>query len=172
MIAAHQPSQRPPDAKLLVVGSGRDIRHAPRTSFVEYLRPGDVVVATQPEQVSALHYYLPDGLRYATLTGWVPDVGVTDWRDGVERLERTSAARDLAPVLDSVPPGGRVAVVVPQVYSLNQWRAPWTSLVRERSEEWLAHLEADTRFTRTDVEPVSPEPRPPNPVRAEVFVRR
>ena len=73
------------------------------------LRPGDVVVATQPEQVSALHYYLPDGLRYATLTGWVPDVGVTDWRDGVERLERTSAARDLAPVLDSVPPGGRVA---------------------------------------------------------------
>jgi hypothetical protein len=136
------------------------------------LRPGDVVVATQPEQVSALHYYLPDGLRYATLTGWVPDVGVTDWRDGVERLERTSARRDLAPVLDSVPPGGRVAVVVPQVYSLAQWRAPWTSLVRERSEEWLAFLEADSRFTRTDVEPASPEPRPPNPVRAEVFVRR
>ncbi len=102
----------------------------------------------------------------------MPDVGVTDWRDGVERLERTSAARDLAPVLDSVPPGGRVAVVVPQVYSLAQWRAPWTSLVRERSEEWLAFLEADSRFARTDVEPESPEPRPPNPVRAEVFVRR
>ena len=74
--------------------------------------------------------------------------------------------------LDSVPPGGRVAVVVPQVYSLAQWRAPWTSLVRERSEEWLAFLEADSRFARTDVEPDSPEPRPPNPVRAEVFVRR
>ncbi len=50
------------------------------------LRPGDLVVATQPEQVSVLDYYLPDGLRYATLTGPVPDSGVTDWRDGVERL--------------------------------------------------------------------------------------
>ena len=34
-----------------------------------------------------LHYYLPDGLRYATLWGPVSDLGVTDWRDGVERLE-------------------------------------------------------------------------------------
>jgi mannosyltransferase len=136
------------------------------------LRPGDLVVATQPEQVSALNYYLPGGLRYATLTGAVPDVGVTDWRDGVERLERTTAARDLDPLLDTVPPGGRVALVVPQIYSLNQWRAPWTSLVRERSEEWLAHLQSDPRFSRTDVEPATPEDRVPNAVRAEVFVRR
>ena len=35
-----------------------------------------------------LHHYLPPGLRYATLTGYVKDVGVTDWRDGVERLRR------------------------------------------------------------------------------------
>jgi hypothetical protein len=136
------------------------------------LRPGDLVVATQPEQVSALHYYLPDGLRYATLTGPVPDVGVTDWRDGVERLERTSAARDLAPLLDTVAPGGRVVLVVPQVYTLKQWGAPWTSLVRVRSEEWLGFLSDDPRFSRTDVEPSDPEPRPPNPVRAEVYVRR
>jgi len=88
------------------------------------LHPGDLVVSTQPEQVPVLHYYLPDGLRYATLTGAVPDVGVTDWRDGVERLERTSPERDLAPLLDTVPPGGRVALVVPQIYSIGQWRAP------------------------------------------------
>ena len=136
------------------------------------LRPGDLVVATQPEQVSALDYYLPEGLRYATLTGAVPDVGVTDWRDGVERLERTSAARDLGPLLDTVPPGGRVVLVVPQIYNLDQWRAPWTSLVRERSEEWLAFMDGDSRFSRTDVEPPTPEQRVPYAVRAEVFVRR
>jgi hypothetical protein len=136
------------------------------------LRPGDLVVATQPEQVPALHYYLPPGLRYATLTGAVADVGVADWRDGVERLKRTSARRGLGPLLDTVPPGGRVVLVVPQVYSLSQWSAPWTSIVRERSEEWLAYIGADARFSRTDVEPPLPEPRPPNPVRAEVFVRR
>ena len=50
------------------------------------LRPGDLVVSTQPEQIPVLDYYLPDGLRYATLWGPVDDVGVTDWRDGVERL--------------------------------------------------------------------------------------
>src|SRR5829696_1398948 len=50
------------------------------------LRAGDVVVATQPEQVPVLHHYLPPGLRYATPTGFVEHVGVTDWRDGVERL--------------------------------------------------------------------------------------
>ena len=37
------------------------------------LAPGDLVVSTQPEQVPVLHYYLPPGLRYATLTGCVTD---------------------------------------------------------------------------------------------------
>ena len=66
------------------------------TAIAPSLRPGDLVVATQPEQVSVLDYYLPDGLRYATLTGPVADAGVTDWRDGVERLRATTPERDLA----------------------------------------------------------------------------
>ena len=88
------------------------------------LRPGDLVVATQPEQVSVLDYYLPDGLRYATLTGPVRDNGVTDWRDGVERLRAASAERDLAPLLDSLEPGRRLALVVPQIYAVGRWSAP------------------------------------------------
>ena len=55
------------------------------------LRAGDIVVSTQPEQVSVLAYYLPEGVRFATLTGAVKDTGVTDWRDGPERLGATSA---------------------------------------------------------------------------------
>ena len=59
------------------------------------LAPGDLVISTQPETIPVLHYYLPDGLRYATLTGEVQEHGVWDWRDGVERLEATSAERNL-----------------------------------------------------------------------------
>ena len=136
------------------------------------LRPGDLVVATQPEQVSALEYYLPDGLRYATLTGPVRDTGVTDWRDGVERLERTSAARDLQPLLDELRPGQRVALVVPQITSVGRWSAPWTRMVRLRSEEWLQTISNDRRLGLTAVEPASPFPTGPNPVRAHVYLKR
>ena len=53
MIAATQPAQRPPDAKLLVVDSGRRIGHAPRSAFVECLRPGDLVVANDAATLPA-----------------------------------------------------------------------------------------------------------------------
>ena len=72
------------------------------------LRPGDLVISTQPEQLPVLAHYLPEGLRWATLWGPVSDLGVTDWRDGVERMEQTSATKDLRPLVDAVPPGRRV----------------------------------------------------------------
>jgi mannosyltransferase len=136
------------------------------------LRPGDLVVATQPEQISVIDYYLPDDLRYATLTGPVPDSGVTDWRDGVERLRATSPERDLAPLLDSLRPGQRLALIVPQMYSLGRWTAPWTKLVRLRSEEWLQFVSNDPRLGLIAIYPPDPFPSGPNPLRAQVYVRR
>ena len=59
MIAATRPTQRPPDARLLVVDAGRRIGHAPRSAFVEFLRPGDLVVAndaaTLPASLQGVH---------------------------------------------------------------------------------------------------------------------
>jgi mannosyltransferase len=141
-------------------------------SIAPSLRPGDLVVATQPEQAPVLHYYLPAGLRYATLTGLVPDTGVTDWRDGVERLRGTSARRDLAPLLDSLQPGQRVVIVVPQVFDLARWRAPWSKLVRLRSEEWLQFASNDSRLGLTTIQPPDPVPGVPSGVRALVYLRR
>ena len=141
-------------------------------SIAPSLRPGDLVVATQPEQVSVLDYYLPDGLRYATLTGPVRDAGVTDWRDGVERLRATTPQRDLAPLLDSLEPGRRLALVVPTIYSVGPWSAPWTELVRLRSEEWLQFVSNDARFGLIAIEPESPFPASPHPVRARVYLKR
>jgi mannosyltransferase len=136
------------------------------------LRAGDLVVATQPEQVPVLRYYLPDGLRFATLTGPVRDTGVTDWRDGVQRLRRTTAERDLAPLLDALEPGDRLALVVPQIYAIGRWSAPWTEVIRLRSEEWLQFISNDARFGLIDVEPAEPLPAPPIPVRAQVYLKR
>ena len=136
------------------------------------LRPGDLVVATQPEQIPVLHYYLPGGLRYATLTGRVSDTGVADWRDGVERLEQTSAARDLAPLVAALEPGRRLALVVPQIYAVGRWSAPWTRLVRLRSEEWLQYVSNDPRLGLTAVVPAAPFPSGPIPVRAQVYLKR
>jgi hypothetical protein len=135
------------------------------------LAPGDLVVSTQPEQVSVLAYYLPDGLRFATLTGEVRDTGVTDWRDGPERLGATSAERDLAPLLDELRPGRRVVLVTPIFSDIRRWQAPWTELVRIRSGEWRQHLSNDERFAISTVEPVLPIERRPNAVQATVLVK-
>ena len=59
MIAAETAVQRPPDAKLLVVDSERNFIHVPRSAFVEFLRPNDVVIAndaaTLPASLSGVH---------------------------------------------------------------------------------------------------------------------
>jgi len=135
------------------------------------LRSGDLVVSTQPEQVPVLSYYLPDGLRYATLTGLLGDTGVTDWRDGPERLAATSAERDLAPLLDALEPGRRLVLVEPIIFDIRRWEAPWTELVRLRSEEWRQYVSNDGRFTVSSIEPPSPPTPRPNPVQATVLVK-
>jgi S-adenosylmethionine:tRNA ribosyltransferase-isomerase len=59
MIAADRAVQRPPHAKLLIVDSRRRIGHAPRSAFVEFLRPEDLVIAndaaTMPASLQGVH---------------------------------------------------------------------------------------------------------------------
>lgn len=110
------------------------------------LEPGDLVVSTQPEQVPVLAHYLPAGLRYATPLGPVADPGVMDWRNALPRLEQTRSEQALAPLLDSLPAGGRVLLVAPAAEDPRRWQAPWTRLVVRRSEEWEDVLASDGRF--------------------------
>jgi S-adenosylmethionine:tRNA ribosyltransferase-isomerase len=59
MIAADLAVQRPLDAKLLVVDAQRNILHVPRTAFVDFLRPNDLVIAndaaTLPASLKGFH---------------------------------------------------------------------------------------------------------------------
>ena len=137
------------------------------------LRAGDLVVSTQPEQVPVLHHYLPDGVRFATLTGPVRDVGVTDWRDGTRRLRVAEPRRDLQPQLDALRAGARLALVMPVFANLDQWQAPWTHTVRVRSNEWLQYVSNDPRFRVVAIDPPPPPPAElgPIPVQARVYVK-
>jgi len=59
MIAANRPIQRPRDARLLVVLADGRISHAPRSRLVEFLHPGDLVIAndaaTLPASLHGVH---------------------------------------------------------------------------------------------------------------------
>ena len=136
------------------------------------LRSGDLVISTWPEQIPVLSHYLPPGLQYATLWGTVDDVGVTDWRDGVTRMQQTSAPVNLRPLLDALPPGHRVVLVQPIIYGLSRWSSPWTGLVRVRSEEWSRAIVNDRRFQVSAIYPPSPYPPHPNAVKATVLLKR
>ena len=112
------------------------------------LDPGDLVVATHPEQVPALHYYLPDGFRYATTLGPVRDPRLMDWRDAVDRLTAADPKRTLDRVVSGLPVGARVLLVRPLVQDEQGWLAPWTSIVLERSAQWGQLFSTDPRFKR------------------------
>jgi mannosyltransferase len=77
------------------------------------LRPGDVVVLSQTEQLAVLHYYLPPGLTYITPTGVVTDAQVVDWRYLVARLQAADPCRTVLPTLDALRPGTHVLEVAP-----------------------------------------------------------
>ena len=112
------------------------------------LKPGDLVITLQPEQAPLMDYTLPPGLDEATQLGEVEIQGVMDWRDAQERLQAATPEKNLAPLLDRLPPSRRVLLVHPVTSSNSDWDAPWTQLVRRRSAQWGQALEADPRFTR------------------------
>ena len=59
MIAASRPIQRPKDARLLVVDARGRMRYGPRPALVQYLKPGDLVIAndaaTMPASLDGVH---------------------------------------------------------------------------------------------------------------------
>jgi hypothetical protein len=109
------------------------------------IRPGELVVSTQPEQVPVLHYYLPAGLRYATPMGPVPDPTVMDWRDAVVRLRASHTPTQLSPLIRALRPGERLLLVSP-VTRKSGWKTRWTKLVKRRARQWEHVLAGDHRL--------------------------
>jgi S-adenosylmethionine:tRNA ribosyltransferase-isomerase len=73
VIAADRPVQRPPEAKLLAIDSVGHLRHVLRDTFIDLLRPGDLVIAndaaTLPASLQGIH--APSGRTIEVrLAGW------------------------------------------------------------------------------------------------------
>jgi hypothetical protein len=140
-----------------------------------YLRPGDLVISTHPEQVPVLRYYLGPQLRYATELGPVTDPRVMDWRDVLERLEAVTLPASLEPLLSSVRPGQHLVVVSPVFRDYRAWQSPWTSLVYKTSLAWTRTVAADHRFAAlADVasDEIALKRNYWKPLQAVVYVRR
>jgi hypothetical protein len=122
------------------------------------LRPGDLVISTQPEQVPVLRRYLPAGLTYLTPLGTPADPTVVDWRDALCRLR--------APPHLHLTPGERVVLVTP--IGLRP-RAPWSSALRRLTRAWHVALRRDPRLCPAGATSRPDPHRYRSTVRAEIF---
>ncbi|HYV14897.1 MAG TPA: glycosyltransferase family 39 protein [Conexibacter sp.] len=117
------------------------------------MKPGDLVLVGQPEQAPLVWYYMPGGLRYANTIGPVADPRHMNWVDALDRLRAADPQRVLPPLLAKLRPGQQVLFVRPLTEGVQNWKAPWTQLVRRRSAQWGAILAHDPTLRQIDVAP-------------------
>ena len=135
-------------------------------SIAPQIHPGDLVVATQPEQVPALYRYLPEGVVYRTPIGLVPDPRQTDWRNGLTRMRHGQAERQLLPAVARMDRGQRVLIITPQV-GARVSQSKWARAVRVRTREWSAALAGSPRLRK--IGGVSTIALPKNTITAELY---
>lgn len=139
--------------------------------FSARVEPGDQVVVTHPEQAAVMHYYLPDGLRWADTLGRVEDPRVFDWRDVHERLQVSEPQLIAEPLLRDLRPGQRLLLVQPLLRGQG-WGTEYTALVKQRVVEWERMLDREPRLRRVDTAPRFGLQRPPRGLRGVLYVRR
>jgi mannosyltransferase len=111
------------------------------------LHEGDLVILGQPEETTLAWYYLPAGLRYASTIGPVSDPSYMNWVNALDHLQNADPRTTLAPLLASLRVGQQVLFVRPLTEGAQNWKAPWTQLVRRRAAQWGALLAADPSLT-------------------------
>jgi mannosyltransferase len=110
-----------------------------------HLGTDPLVLATQPEQVPTIAYYLPQVKRFGTPMGPVADAHVVDWRDALNRLRRASVQGTLLPMVDALLPGQRVVLV--NTINLPD-SPPWMKLIKRDGNRWLKALNHDPAFKK------------------------
>jgi mannosyltransferase len=132
--------------------------------------PGDLVVSTHPEYGPVMHFYLPDGLRWANALGPVKDPLIFDWTDALDRLEARGPVRVVRGLLPTLRPGQKLVLVQP-IIRTGRWGAPWTRLVRRRAQQWERTLDHLPQLRRIEVVPRFGNRRLPRGVRTVLYVR-
>jgi hypothetical protein len=130
-----------------------------RKDSVPELHEGDLVLSMQPEQGPLLAYHLENlggapELRFGNPIGPVENDMIMDWTDGYDKLKDATPSANLEPLIDNLPPRGRVLIVYPVTSRADDWDAPWTELVRRRAAQWGAALAQDPRLERVKAVPI------------------
>jgi hypothetical protein len=102
-----------------------------------------LVVDAQPDSTPLSWYYLPAGLQYATALGPVNDPSYMDWVYALRRLQHANPSAVLDPLVASLKPGQQLLYVRPLTEGANNWKAPWTRLVRRRAAQMGQILQDD-----------------------------
>jgi hypothetical protein len=66
-----------------------------------------------------------------------------DWVMALERLQHANPRATLAGLLASLKSGQHLLFLRPLTQGVNNWKSPWTRLVRRRSAQWGAILLSD-----------------------------
>jgi hypothetical protein len=66
-----------------------------------------------------------------------------DWVYALKKLRAANPAPILDPLVASLKPGQHLLFVRPLTEGANNWKAPWTSLVRRRAAQWGQILQND-----------------------------
>lgn len=135
------------------------------------VQPGNLLVSPHPEQIPVLRHYFGGELRYATSLGFHPDARIFDWRDALPRLEAARPGAVWPGLRQTLQPGQEVVLALPLLRSAS-WRAPWTSLVKQRSLEWEQMLDGDPALRRLGSLPRYGDRAVPRGVRVIVYRRR
>ncbi len=110
------------------------------------MRTGDTVLVGEPEQAPLAWYYLPSGLRFATLTGPLRDPSAMNWSDAYTRLAAASPAATENALVAGLSPGRRLLYARPLTEGAEGWAPDWSGLVRRRAAQWSQLLASDPRL--------------------------
>ena len=136
-----------------------------------YLKAGDTVFVTHPEQVPVLHYYLPSGLKYVTPLGNVADPTVMDWRGAMKKLETAPVFSREAQLVNSIAPGSRLMLVQPVIRTAS-WGGRWTREVRLLTKAWGNVIRLDPELHKVVRIPKPSYTRVPRGVRSTIYDKR
>jgi hypothetical protein len=110
------------------------------------LHKGDLVIVGQPEQTPLAYYYLPADLRFSNTIGPVSNPSYMNWVNALKRYQDSDPGKVLPPLLSSLKPGQQLLYIRPMTEGAQNWEAPWTILIRRRSAQWGAIIQADKQL--------------------------
>jgi mannosyltransferase len=131
-----------------------------------YLRPGDVVLATDTSQLPVIAFYLGPTLRYGDPLGLTGVTYMTDWVDLETRLRRADPAALADKVAAALSPGQHLVVIGPP---FGRPGSGYGGVVVSQAEQLATTASHNPQLVR--VRAFAP-PRTQNPLGVVVYFRR